>query len=152
MELNYISAEGLAAMQAELHHMKSVLRHEIANRIETAKELGDLRENADYQHAKEDLAMLETKIQQYDAAIARARIIEKHVGDKVQIGSTATIRTKDGKERVYQIVGAREASPVDGRISNESPIGQALLGKKVGDEVEMKVPAGVIIYTVVEIK
>ena len=150
-DVNYMSAEGFAAMQAELFKLKSIERREIANRIEKAKEMGDLRENADYQEAKNDLAMLESKIQEYDAAILRTKVIQKPTGDKVEVGSTVTVRTAEGKERTYAVVGHREASPMEGRISNESPLGQALLGRKVGEQAEFKAPAGTVVYTVIKI-
>ncbi len=152
METLYVSQAKLDEMKAELHHMKSVQRHEIANHIERAKELGDLRENADYQQAKEDLAMLETKIIEFNDAILRAKVIEKTDTDKAQIGSTVTIKAGEtGTPRTYTIVGGRESNPQAGHISNESPLGQAILGRKVGEQFEFKAPAGVIVYTVISI-
>lgn len=149
----YISKEGLEKVKAELHHMKTVVRKELADRIERAKELGDLRENADYQQGKEDLSFTEGKINELSDMITRAVIVEPSSGgNMVQIGATVVVETSEGKQKTYSIVGATEADPLAGRISNESPLGQAMIGKGVGQEFEFKAPAGVITYTVKEIK
>jgi transcription elongation factor GreA len=148
----YLSAEGLARLKAELDELTNVRRPEIAQRIHDAKEYGDVTENAEYEDAKNEQAFVEGRIQAITAIIKNAVIIEEnHSRTFVQIGSTVTIESAKGKER-YTIVGAAEAAPDEGRISNESPVGRALLGKKKGDEVTVTVPAGASTFTIVNIR
>jgi len=129
----YISREGLDNLRKEHDELISVRRPEIAERIHDAKEHGDLSENAEYEDAKNEQAFVEGRIQQLEALIKNATLIDEHHGnDHVQIGST-------------------EARPTEGRISNESPVGRALLGKKKGEKVLVKVPAGDFTYKVVSI-
>ena len=136
----YLSAEGLAKLKAELDELINVKRPEIAQRIHDAKEYGDVTENAEYEDAKNEQAFVEGRIQALTAIIKNAVIIEEnHSRTFVQIGSTVTIEGDKGKEK-YTIVGAAEAAPDEGRISNESPVGRALLGKKKGDAVTVSVP------------
>ena len=140
----YLSAEGLAKLKAELDELTNTKRPEIAQRIHDAKEYGDVTENAEYEDAKNEQAFVEGRIQALTAIIKNAVIIEEnHSRTFVQIGSTVTIEGDTGKEK-YTIVGAAEAAPEDGRISNESPVGRALLGKKKGDAVTVTVPAGAL--------
>lgn len=147
----YISEEGLAKLRAELEDLVSVRRQEIAQRIHDAKEHGDLAENAEYEDAKNEQAFVEGQIQRLEALIKNAIVIdEAHGTDHVQIGSTVKVEGADGKE-VFTIVGSTEASPREGKISNESPVGRALLGKKKGDSVVVHVPAGDFSYKIVEI-
>lgn len=148
----YLSAEGLAKLKAELEGLTSVKRPEIAQRIHDAKEYGDVTENAEYEDAKNEQAFVEGRIQALTSIIKNAVIIEEnHSRTFVQIGSTVTIEGDKGKEK-YTIVGATEAAPDEGRISNESPVGRALLGKKKGDAVTVTVPAGSSTYTIVNIR
>jgi transcription elongation factor GreA len=148
----YLSAEGLAKLKAELDDLTNVKRPEIAQRIHDAKEYGDVTENAEYEDAKNEQAFVEGRIQALTAIIKNAVIIEEsHSRTFVQIGSTVTIKSEQGKEE-YTIVGAAEAAPENGRISNESPVGRALLGKRKGDEVTVTVPKGSTTYTVVSIR
>jgi transcription elongation factor GreA len=148
----YLSAEGLAKLKAELDELTNVRRPEIAQRIHDAKEYGDVTENAEYEDAKNEQAFVEGRIQALTAIIKNAVIIEEnHSRTFVQIGSTVTIEGEKGKEK-YTIVGAPEAAPDEGRISNESPVGRALLGKKKGDAVTVNVPNGTATYTVVNIR
>ena len=129
--------------------MVSVKRPEVANRIHDAKEHGDLSENAEYEDAKNEQAFVEGRIQTLEALIKNATIIdENHSTDHVQIGSTVAVESPDGKE-AFTIVGSAEAKPAEGRISNESPVGRALLGKKKGEKVVVKVPAGDFTYKIV---
>jgi transcription elongation factor GreA len=131
--------------------MTSVRRPEIAQRIHDAKEHGDLSENAEYEDAKNEQAFVEGRIQALEAMIKNATLIDEHTStDHVQIGSTVTVKGDDGAE-TFMIVGSAEAKPADGRISNESPVGRALLGRKKGDKVVVKVPAGDFAYTITEI-
>ena len=148
----YISEEGLAKLRAELDELVSARRAEIAQRIHDAKEHGDLAENAEYEDAKNEQAFVEGQIQRLEALIKNAIIIdENHGTDHVQIGSTVKVEGSDGKE-LYTIVGSTEASPKDGRISNESPVGRALLGKRKGDSVVVQTPAGAFSYKILEIR
>lgn len=147
----YISKDGLEKLRAELEEMLNVRRPEIAQRIHDAKEHGDLSENAEYEDAKNEQAFVEGRIQTLEAMIKNATIIDGNTStDHVQIGSTVKVKGEDGPE-TFMIVGSAEAKPADGRISNESPVGRALLGRRKGDKVVVKVPAGDFAYTIVEI-
>ena len=138
----YLTRDGLEKLRLELDEMTNVRRAEVATRIHDAKEHGDLSENAEYEDAKNEQAFVEGRIQTLEALIKNATIIdEKHSTEHVQIGSTVSVESGDGKE-TFTIVGSTEASPRDGRISNESPVGRALLGRKKGDKVVVRVPAG----------
>ncbi len=148
----YISEERLAQLRAELEEMVNVRRAEVAARIHDAKEHGDHAENAEYEDAKNEQAFVEGRIQMLEALIKNATIIDnQHSTEHVQIGSTVEVDGSDGREK-FTIVGSIEASPGEGRISNESPVGRALLGKKKGDKVVVHVPAGDFSYTVVDIR
>jgi transcription elongation factor GreA len=147
----YLSKDGLDKLRTELEEMTSVKRPEVAQRIHDAKEHGDLSENAEYEDAKNEQAFVEGRIQTLQALIKNATIIdENHSTDHVQIGSTVKVASDDGEES-FTIVGSTEARPTEGRISNESPVGRALLGKKKGEKVVVKVPAGDFTYKVVSI-
>jgi transcription elongation factor GreA len=147
----YLSKEGLEKLRTELDEMVSVKRPEVAQRIHDAKEHGDLSENAEYEDAKNEQAFVEGRIQTLEAMIKNATLIDEHTStDHVQIGSTVKVDGEDGAE-TFTIVGSAEAKPAAGRISNESPVGRALLGKKKGEKVVVRVPAGDFAYTIVEI-
>jgi len=147
----YLSRDGLEKLRAELEEMVTVRRPEVAARIHDAKEHGDLSENAEYEDAKNEQAFVEGRIQTLEALIKNATIIsEDHATDHVAVGSTVVVDGEDGTE-TFTIVGSAEASPSAGRISNESPVGRALLGRKKGDKVTVKVPAGDFAYRIVEI-
>ena len=147
----YLSKDGLEKLRTELDEMVSVKRPEVANRIHDAKEHGDLSENAEYEDAKNEQAFVEGRIQTLEALIKNATLIDEHTStDHVQIGSTVKVKGDDGPE-TFLIVGSAEAKPAQGRISNESPVGRALLGRKKGEKVVVKVPAGDFAYTIVEI-
>jgi transcription elongation factor GreA len=147
----YLSREGLDDLRAELDEMTNVRRQEVAARIHDAKEHGDLSENAEYEDAKNQQAFLEGRIQTLEAIIKNATIIDEHHStEHVQIGSTVTLDGDDGTE-TYTIVGSAEAKPSAGKISNESPVGRALLGRRKGDRVVVHVPAGDRTYKVVTI-
>lgn len=144
----YISKDGLDKLRAELDEMLNVRRPEIAARIHDAKEHGDLSENAEYEDAKNEQAFVEGRIQTLEAMIKNASIIDEHHStESVQIGSNVTVAGPDGEE-TFAIVGSAEAKPSAGRISNESPVGRALLGQKKGAKVVVKVPAGDFTYTI----
>ena len=147
----YISKDGLEKLRAELDEMVSIKRPEVANRIHDAKEHGDLSENAEYEDAKNEQAFVEGRIQTLSALVKNAVVIEEnHSATHVQIGSKVTLQSEDGKES-FQIVGSAEAAPAEGKISNESPVGRALLGRKKGDEVTVTVPAGDYKYKILSI-
>ena len=144
---SYLTKEGFEQLKRELQFLKTTRKREIAARIERAKELGDLSENAEYQDAKEEMAFLEGKIMELDNISSRAVVIDHKGGDVITVGSTVTAEAA-GKSKTYKIVGPNEANPLEGRISNESPLARALLGHKVGDEIEFKTPGGAVVYTV----
>jgi transcription elongation factor GreA len=147
----YLSREGLEKLRAELDEMVNVRRNEVAQRIHDAKEHGDLTENAEYEDAKNEQAFVEGRIQTLEVLIKNATIIDENHGvDHVQIGSTVDVDGSDGQER-YTIVGSTEAKPGEGRISNESPVGRALLGRRKGETVTVRVPAGDFRYKIVRI-
>jgi len=147
----YLSRDGLEKLRAELEEMVNVRRPEVATRIHDAKEHGDLTENAEYEDAKNEQAFVEGRIQTLEVLIKNATIIdENHSNEHVQIGSTVVVKSADGEER-FTIVGSTEARPGEGRISNESPVGRALLGRKKGEKVVVRVPAGDFSYTIVNI-
>ncbi len=148
----YLSQQGLIKLKQELHELKTKKRQELAARLEHAKSLGDLSENAEYQETKEEQSMVETQIAELEAKIRNAVIIgENRATDKVSIGSTVRVTSRHGEE-TFTIVGSEEADPVTGKISNESPLGKAFLGRKVGDSVEVKTPGGGVMYEIGEIR
>lgn len=147
----YISKDGLDKLRTELDEMLAVRRPEIAQRIHDAKEHGDLSENAEYEDAKNEQAFVEGRIATLEAMIKNATIIEEHAStEQVGIGSTVTVTT-DGETDTFAIVGSAEAKPAAGRISNESPVGRALLGHKKGDKVVVRTPGGDSTYTITDI-
>lgn len=151
-QLQYVSAEGLERLKQELHELKTIKRREAAGRIEVAKALGDLSENAEYHEAKDALALLENRIYEVELIVKDAQVIEEQGANKgvVQVGSTVEVEVR-GKMKTFSIVGSNEADPIAGKISNESPIGYALIGAKVGEMVDVTTPAGTIEYRVVRI-
>lgn len=147
----YLSRDGLEKLRAELDEMLTIRRPEVAQRIHDALELGDLTENAEYEDAKNEQSFVEGRIQTLEALIKNATLIEENQSsDHVQIGSTVVVESDDGEER-FTIVGSAEARPADGKISNESPVGRALLGHRTGEAVVVRVPAGDFTYRIVSI-
>ncbi len=136
-----LTLEGRAEIEAELVHLRNVRRQEIAAAIGAAAEDGDLSENAAYDHAKEEQALLEGRIATLEHFLRNAVLIESSTHDTVQLGARVTIE-EEGEEETYTIVGPLEAAPLKGRISNESPIGKALLNHKPGDTVRVLAPSG----------
>jgi transcription elongation factor GreA len=139
-----LTKEGADKMRAELEDMKTRQREEISKRLRAAIQQGDLSENADYHKAKEDQAFLEGKIREYEEILAGAKLIEANNdnGGRVDVGSWVTIKEGDAPEEKYQVVGPHEANPREGRISNESPIGVAVMGHKAGQTVSVETPRG----------
>jgi transcription elongation factor GreA len=147
----YVSEGGLDALRIELRELVAAGRAEIAQRLHDAATMGDLTENADYESAKRDQAFLEGRIQMIEALLRDAVVIaDPSSSEHVQVGSTVTIRSEDGDE-TYTIVGPHEARPAAGRISNDSPIGLAMLGKGVGDQIVARTPGGPFSFEIVVI-
>ncbi|ATY84649.1 transcription elongation factor GreA [Kyrpidia spormannii] len=151
----YMTEEGLRKLKEELEWLKTEKRAEVKERLKIARSYGDLSENSEYDAAKEEQAFVESRILQLEDQIRRAKIIraEDKVEGVVSIGSTVTIRElPDGPEETYTIVGTAEADPGKFRISNESPIGAGLLGRRAGEEVGIQTPAGEIIFRILRIR
>ena len=152
-----LTREGLLALEAELEELKSTKRKEIAEKIKVALSFGDLSENSEYDEAKNEQAIMEARIADIEAMLKNAEIIDESNIDteKVSIGARVTvkIRKPDGSEmeKEYRIVGSNEANPREGRISDESAIGKALIGNAVGSELDIDVPAGTMHYTIISI-
>ncbi len=146
-----LTQEGVNELKTELKGLIG-RRSEIADSIKTAREQGDLSENAEYHAAKDDHERNESRIGEIEAILASVEIIKKPKGEgKVLLGSTVTLKNEAGKTKEFQVVGTVEADPLEGKISDESPIGQALLGKKEGEEVEIVTPAETATYKVAHI-
>lgn len=146
-----LTKEGIAELQTE-HDTLVADRSEVADRIKTAREFGDLSENAEYQSARQEQEKLENRISELAHILQSAEIISKPKGDsKVQIGSHVNLKDESGKTKKFQVVGTVEADPLNGKISDESPIGQALLGKKLGEAVEIKTPTDTTTFKIVDI-
>jgi len=150
----YLTAEGAEKLRKELEHLKAEERPKLSERLHEAVSMGDLSENADYHAAKEYQGFLEGRIQELERLLQEAVIVEPSTGAKyvVAVGSTVTIQEEGFPEETYQVVGAKEADPANGRISNESPIGSALLDKRVGDEVVVQTPEGEIRLKIIKIE
>src|SRR6266581_3637790 len=147
----YLTAEGEAKLKIELTELKGPRREELAQRLRSAIQMGDLSENADYHKANEDQGFLEGRIQEIEAALRTAVIIENKHGDVVNIGSNVTVQEEDFDPETFYVVGAKEADPRSGRISNESPIGSALMNHKAGDVVEADTPGGKIKFKILKV-
>lgn len=148
----YLTREGEQKLQAELAELTGPRREELAQRLRSAIQMGDLSENADYHKAKEDQAFLEGRIQEVEYILRNATIIEKTSGDSVSIGSTVTVQEDNYDPETYFLVGAKEADPRKGKISNESPIGRALMDHKVGEVVEAETPGGKVKFKILKIE
>ena len=151
--IQYVTAQGLKDLQAEFEELKNNKIPDIANRIDEAKQQGDLSENAEYHQAKEEMAWAQGRRQEVQYLLDHAEVVESINKSQgiVIVGSTIVIKTTD-KTKTYTIVGPSEASPLQGKISNESPLGEAFLGHKVGDAVEVRTPAGKQTYEILEIQ
>ena len=138
-----ITREALAELEAELHELETAGREEMADRLRTARDWGDLKENSEYHDAKNAQAHLETKIQLLRERRLNAIVVEGGGGDAVRMGSKVTVRDPEtGREQTHEIVSANESDPAQGRLSVDSPLGRALAGAKVGDEVSFEAPRG----------
>jgi transcription elongation factor GreA len=148
--MEYLTLEKKTLLEDELKALKTVRRKEIADALEYAKSLGDLSENAEYHQAREDQANCEDRITHIEQILKNAVIMDTHATGTVSVGSTVTVLKKgDKEERTFALVGSEEADTISGKISNESPLGQALLGKKKGDKVIVNAPKGNIEYTII---
>jgi transcription elongation factor GreA len=148
-KLFHLTKEKVAELEAELARLISQ-RSEVAERIKTAREFGDLAENAEYQSARQDQDKLENRVAEVEHILQNVDIIKKPKTDGV-VGLGSTVTLENGTKRKFQVVGTVEADPLEGKISDESPLGQVLLGKKVGEKVEIKTPADTTVYTITEI-
>ncbi|HZP25705.1 MAG TPA: transcription elongation factor GreA [Dehalococcoidia bacterium] len=147
-----LTREGLAKFQEKLDHLVHVRRPEVAHRIQEARELAGSQNTAEYEDAKNEQALVEGEILQLEALIQNAVIIEEaHDGKMVELGVKVTIVNDKKEKKQYTLVGSAEADPKAGRISNESPVGKALMGKRVGEEVAIEAPAGVVHWTIKDI-
>ena len=153
MSKRFISADGLEKVKKELEEIKKIKRPELIKRIQEAKELGDLSENADYHSAKEDQSFMEGKILDLEDIIKNSVIIDNNQKNNgiVRVGSVVKVKNSNS-EQEYTITGSNEADPINGKISNESPLGKEMMDKKAGDEFLITTPNGEIKYKILEIK
>lgn len=149
-----LTKEGLEALEKELDYLKSVRRKEVAEKIKVALSFGDLSENSEYDEAKNEQGMLESRIAELEKMLKHARVLDSADIDTsvISVGSHVKIQDEDGDTDEYDITGSTEADPLNGRISDESPVGAALLGHSAGDKVEITLPTGaVVLYEVLEV-
>jgi transcription elongation factor GreA len=152
-ETNYITEEKKKALEVELNHLKTVKRKEILESLEAARALGDLSENAEYHQAREDQGKTEDRITQIDHMLKSAVVVKKHSSESVEIGTTVKVKKENTKDEItYSIVGAEEADMAHNKISNKSPLGEALFGRTKGEVVSIKTPKGLVKYTLVDIQ
>jgi transcription elongation factor GreA len=150
-----LTSEGLERLKEEIEHLSTVKRREVAERIRLAREFGDIAENSEYDDAKNEQAMLEHRIALLEERLAHARVIgaDEISSDVVSVGVKVRLRDLDANETVeYTIVGSAEANPAEHRLSNESPVGKAIIGKKKGETVEVSVPRGSLKFKIMDIK
>lgn len=147
----YLTPEGIKDLEQELNDLVKNKRKEVANSLREAKEFGDLSENSSWDDAKERQAFIEGRIAEINNILKHAKPITKGDSDTVAVGSKVHVNLDEGKQ-VFHIVGSTEADPDAGKISDESPIGQALIGKKAGDTADVEVPAGTISYKIVKVE
>lgn len=150
-----LTKEGLEKLEAELEHLKSIKRQEVAERIKQAIAFGDISENSEYEDAKNEQAFIEGRIASLEKTLKNARLMEDHDirTDVVSLGSKITLQElKSGREVVVTLVASVESKLKDGKISDESPVGKAVMGKKVQDEVEVEAPAGLIKYKIIKVE
>ncbi|MBW3592960.1 MAG: transcription elongation factor GreA [Actinobacteria bacterium] len=149
-----LTPEGYAKLQEEIQYLSNERRREVAERIKEAREFGDIAENSEYDDAKNEQAMLEHRIAQLEDRLAHARVIDEEVStDAVGIGTRVRLKDIDANETVeYHIVGSLEANPAEHKLSNESPVGKAILGRKKGETVEVAAPRGSLRFKIMDIK
>jgi transcription elongation factor GreA len=150
----YLTKEGLDELRQEYDELVKVRRPQVVSRVSAARDMGDLSENAEYSAAREELSFIDGRIDELDELLKQVVIIEdsgKGNAQSVELGCEVTVQI-DGKNEVYKVVGEFEADPLEKKISHESPLGKALLGKKIGEKVEVTAPAGKIVYTIISVK
>ena len=150
-----LTQDGFEKLKSEIEHLRTIKRREVAERIKEAREFGDISENAEYDHAKNEQAMLEHKIAQLEERLLSARVITKKEisKDAVSVGSHVRLRDMQANKTFeYHIVGSAEANPAENKLSNESPVGKAIIGHKKGDVVEVSAPRGSLKFKILEIK
>lgn len=152
-EINYITEEKRRSLEEELDYLKTTKRQEILEALDAARALGDLSENAEYHQAREDQGKTEDRINQIEHMLKSAVVVKKHSSNNVEIGTTVKVLKENCKDEiVYSIVGAEEADMANNKISNKSPLGEALYGKRKGDVVSIKTPKGLVKYTLIDIQ
>jgi len=153
-EIKYITEEKKKALEEELNNLKTTRRKEVLGVLEAARALGDLSENAEYHQAREDQGKMEDRINQIEHMLKSAIVvIKKNRFDKVEIGTTIILKKENLKDLItYHMVGAEEADMANNKISNKSPLGEALFGKKKGDTISIKTPKGLVKYTLIDIQ
>lgn len=153
-QTTYLTREGLKKLQDELDYLKTTKRQEVAERLHAAMDEGDIDENAEYDEAKNEQAFVEGRILTLEAMLKNYVLIEDTARDneEVALGNIVTVEEGENPEEKYHIVGAAEADPTQGRISNESPLGRALIGRRVGDTVQVSAPAGLLTFRIVKIE
>ena len=151
-EKNYITEEKEKSLIEELSYVKNVKRKEIIGRIDDARVLGDLSENAEYHQAREEQGRNEDRINQIESILKNSVIVKKHSSSTVEVGTTIVVKKEKGGETIYHMVGQEEADLTQNKISNKSPLGQALFGKKKGDEFSIETPKGLVKYTLIDIQ
>lgn len=149
----YLTQEGLADLKKEFEELTKVRRPEVVNRVSTARELGDLSENAEYQAARDELSFIDGRVEELEDILKKVQVIKDKptASSIIELGSKVTLEHK-GKKEDYMVVGEWEADPIEKKISHASPLGKSLLGKKAGESIEVVAPAGKILYTVISIK
>ncbi|HUQ85734.1 MAG TPA: transcription elongation factor GreA [Candidatus Limnocylindrales bacterium] len=148
----YLTQKGMDDHKKEYDDLVNVRRAEVVDRLSLAREMGDLSENAEYTAAREELAFIDGRIEELEMILKQAVIIEGtgHKGKMIDLGSEVTVQVK-GKKEVFTLVGEWEADPTEKKISHESPLGKALMGKIIGDDIEVEAPVGKMVYTIVDI-
>ena len=147
-----ITEEKEKSLIEELSYVKNVKRKEIIGRIDDARVLGDLSENAEYHQAREEQGRNEDRINQIESILKNSVIVKKHSSSTVEVGTTIVVKKEKGGETIYHMVGQEEADLTQNKISNKSPLGQALFGKKKGDEFSIETPKGLVKYTLIDIQ
>jgi len=152
-EVEYLTKEKLDELTKELDYLKKTKRREVAESLEYAKSMGDLSENAEYQEARDLQAEVEERVSKLENILSHAEILHAHKGGNITIGSTVVVKKAGDKDSTtYQVVGSEEADIAKGKISNQSPIGKAIVGKKKGDKFEINAPKGKVGYEIVDVK